>query len=68
VPDRLCPKCGAYWECGCVLEEWRQPEDESCHHDWVPAVGVEFDQPLPDDVNVIVCRLCGLYAVGAVKR
>lgn len=36
-------------------------------HDWVPAVGVERDEVLPPDLEVIVCRLCGLYAVTAAR-
>ena len=65
MPDRLCPRCGAYWQCGCILDEWRQPVDEACKHDWVPAVGVEVDGALSAEAAVSVCRLCGLYAVAA---
>lgn len=65
MPERLCPRCGAYWQCGCVLDEWRQPVDEACPHDWVATVGVDRDEGLPDDVNVFLCRLCGIYAAGA---
>ncbi len=62
-PDRLCPKCGAYWRCGCVIDEWRQPVDPACRHDWVDAVGVEHDESFPEDSRVKMCRLCGLYMV-----
>jgi hypothetical protein len=64
MAERLCPKCGAYWQCGCVLEEWRQPVDERCNHDWAAAVGIDLDESLPEGTEVVVCRLCGLYAAG----
>lgn len=41
--------------------------DQTCAHDWVQAVGVDLDAELPEDASVLVCRLCGLYAVGIVK-
>jgi hypothetical protein len=47
------------------LDEWRQPVDQACAHDWVATVGVDRDEGLPDDVNIFVCRLCGIYAAGA---
>ena len=67
MPD-LCPKCGAYWECDCPPEdrsglELGQPLDPACNHDWVDAVGVDRDEVLPEGTRVIMCRLCGLYAV-----
>jgi len=61
--DRLCPKCGAYWVCGCEREELDQQTDPACMHDWVDAVGVDRDESFPDNARVIMCRLCGLYAV-----
>jgi hypothetical protein len=61
--ERLCPRCGAYWRCDCILDEWRQPLDESCRHDWLPAMGVELEEGLPDEAMPIMCRLCGLFAV-----
>jgi hypothetical protein len=66
--ERLCPKCGAYWRCGCVIEEWSQPFDESCEHDWLPAMGVELDEALPPSAQAMMCRLCGLYAVGVPQE
>ena len=65
--ERFCPRCGAYWQCGCLLEEWSQPVDETCRHDWLPAVGVELSEEIAGNGQAIVCRLCGLYAVG-VRR
>lgn len=47
-----------------MLDEWKQPVDPACRHDWVPAVGVDVDEALEGDAGVVVCRLCGLYAVG----
>jgi hypothetical protein len=35
---------------------------EACDHDWAEAVGVELDLEL-SEARVVVCRLCGLYAV-----
>jgi len=67
MPERLCPKCGAYWNCGCVLDVWKQPVDKACRHDWIAAVGVEHDDVLSEDANIVMCRLCGLYAVGAAR-
>lgn len=61
MAERLCPKCGAYWQCGCVLEEWSQPLDPACSHDWVAAVAVELDDDFPEDAQALVCRLCGQY-------
>lgn len=41
------------------------PVDDACEHDWADAVGVELDEiiELADGESVVVCRLCGLYAV-----
>jgi len=81
----LCPKCGAYWKCDCVIEAPR-PErprtppprleapaeprgllaapDAVCQHDWTEVVGVELDdETVLGEAQVLVCRLCGLYAV-----
>jgi hypothetical protein len=69
----LCPKCGAYWRCGCSLEALAFEPLRRCQHDWVDAVGIAMDDDLlPDGAGVLVCRLCGLYAVreqvGGVSR
>jgi hypothetical protein len=64
LEGRLCPKCGAYWQCGCRFEELTLPESASCAHDWAEAVGVEIDAALElEQAKVLVCRYCGLYAV-----
>lgn len=67
LQERLCPKCGAYWRCDCVIDappELGLPSGPACEHDWSEVVGVDLDD---DDVmgsgRVLVCRLCGLYAV-----
>ena len=74
---RLCPNCGAYWQCDCRIEapppppaDAARPEDpaprmryeDACQHDWAETVGVDIDIDLTDR-RVLVCRLCGLYAV-----
>jgi hypothetical protein len=64
MAERLCPRCGAYWQCGCIVEEWRMPVDAACVHDWSPAVAVEVEEALPDGSQVVMCRHCGLFAVG----
>jgi hypothetical protein len=63
--EKLCPRCGAYWSCGCVLEELAFPVTPGCEHDWTDAVGVELDVEELDaeKTRVLLCRLCGLYAV-----
>jgi hypothetical protein len=64
---RLCPRCGAYWQCDCVIEELTQsgaltqPVAAGCSHDWTDAVGVDVVDL--EAARVLVCRLCGLYAV-----
>jgi len=87
VEAKLCPKCGAYWSCDCVIEapppERRAPLFDSfdttgpqeilappitqaagCQHDWTEVVGVELDDDASyGEAQVLVCRLCGLYAV-----
>ena len=64
VTSRLCPQCGAYWQCDCQ-PDLSQPS-VSCDHDWAEAVGVELDESLDaGGSRVVVCRLCGLYAVEA---
>jgi hypothetical protein len=86
MAERLCPKCGAYWACGCELEvpsvahlqqrvassdaaSFGQPVDVLCPHDWVDAVGVEHDQEaFPEGTRVLMCRLCGIYAVTAAEE
>jgi len=61
MPERLCPKCGAYWQCDCRFDELALPESEGCQHDWAEAVGVDIVDL--EAGKVLVCRLCGLYAV-----
>jgi hypothetical protein len=61
---RLCPKCGAYWRCDCVLDELNLPATPGCVHDWADAVGVDLDDTVTPG-RVMVCRLCGLYTVSA---
>jgi len=74
MQERLCPKCGAYWQCDCVIEVVAppllvapsapdSPYDDGCAHDWAEAVGVEVIDPTVDETKVFVCRLCGLYRV-----
>jgi hypothetical protein len=74
MTTRLCPRCGAYWECDCKFDEVRmdsriwdeltQPSDDGCPHDWTVAVGVTLDiESEASEARVLVCRLCGLYAV-----
>jgi hypothetical protein len=74
VSERLCPKCGAYWQCDCVLdvvelhprdlERLTLPVSPGCQHDWAEAVGVDLDIDVAlHEAQVMVCRLCGLYAV-----
>jgi hypothetical protein len=86
VNQKLCPKCGAYWSCDCVIEappppplvrpsrrtevrdlviDARTEPASACEHDWVDAVGVDLDEDIAmPEARVLVCRLCGLYAVG----
>ena len=64
MTQRLCPVCGAYWQCDCRPEELVMPATPGCEHDWTDAVGVDIDVDL-GEVKVVVCRLCGLYAVEA---
>jgi hypothetical protein len=61
---RLCPKCGAYWQCDCRFDELSPLQDDTCPHDWAEAVGVELDLDLDEERQVLVCRLCGLYTIG----
>jgi hypothetical protein len=61
--EKFCPKCGAYWQCDCRFDELALPVDPACSHDWAEAVGVEIDGVDLTEVQVLVCRLCGLYAV-----
>lgn len=86
MAERLCPKCGAYWACGCELEvppaglsarpidagdrtSYGQPLDVTCAHDWVDAIGVEHDQEaFPEGARVLMCRLCGIYAVTTTQQ
>ncbi|HEY4686041.1 MAG TPA: hypothetical protein VII57_08350 [Dehalococcoidia bacterium] len=66
MEEKLCPRCGAYWRCDCRLEELAPVAltEGGCEHDWSEAVGVEVDGDLGlYDARVVVCRLCGLYAV-----
>ena len=64
----LCPRCGAYWACDGRLEQPGPPSTPGCEHDWVEAVAVAIDLDLPSQrAKVLVCRLCGLYAVNSAK-
>jgi hypothetical protein len=86
VESKLCPKCGAYWACDCIIEapspsrlpppprDLPAPSEEleapkilqaaGCEHDWTEVVGVELDEDADyGEAQVLVCRLCGLYAV-----
>lgn len=83
MESKLCPKCGAYWDCDCVIETPQRllsgpPGDDAppqptallaapnggCQHDWTEVVGVELDDDASlTEAHVLVCRLCGLYAV-----
>ena len=38
--------------------------NSGCQHDWSEALGVEVDDQLASgEMQVLVCRLCGLYSV-----
>ena len=74
MESKFCPKCGAYWPCDCKFDvvEMTQPDLEKlafptapgCQHDWTEAVGVNVDEDLVlGEAQVMVCRLCGIYAV-----
>ena len=74
MESKLCPKCGAYWKCDCKFdvvelkprdaEKLAFPVAPGCQHDWTEAVGVAIDEDLVDgEAQVMVCRLCGIYAV-----
>ena len=65
---RLCPKCGAYWECDCVLDDLSFEPTPGCPHDWAEAIGVEVLDFEPADSQVLICRLCGIYSVTALKN
>jgi hypothetical protein len=74
VADKLCPKCGAYWACDCVIEyevdvaALAMPVAEGCQHDWLDAVGVELHlESAETEAHVVVCRFCGIYAVSDVR-
>jgi hypothetical protein len=46
------------------LQELSYYPQPGCEHDWTEAVGVELEESLMQgEVQVLVCRLCGLYAV-----
>ncbi len=71
--DELCPKCGAYWACGCRLDEvvltsrrlaeLAPAADPGCAHDWSEAVGVDVSEDYAAEGGVFICRLCGAYRV-----
>ena len=60
-----CPKCGAYWGCGCELADALSLEGSAgCAHDWNDVVAVEVEhEAYPGPARVVVCRLCGIYSV-----
>jgi hypothetical protein len=71
--ERFCPKCGAYWRCDCRFDEppgvdWHAAAvDGGCLHDWTEVLGVELDEDIAQEqAKVLLCRLCGLYAVERV--
>jgi hypothetical protein len=46
------------------LEKLAFPAKPGCQHDWIEAVGVEIEDDLVQgEAQVMVCRLCGIYAV-----
>jgi hypothetical protein len=74
MESKFCPKCGAYWQCECTVDvvevrpsefdRLAMPSKPGCQHDWTEAVGVEVDDDLIlGEAQVMVCRLCGIYAV-----
>jgi hypothetical protein len=71
MEKKLCPKCGAYWSCDCSFEapppvDWSAARiDGGCEHDWTEVLGVDLDEDLSrsSEAHVLLCRLCGLYAV-----
>jgi hypothetical protein len=62
VESAFCPRCGAYWRCSCPREDLVLPVTPGCEHDWIEAVAVDLDEDL-GEAKVMLCRLCGLYAV-----
>ena len=65
----LCPRCGAYWGCDCRLDALVMPLALDCKHDWTEAIGIDLDLDVAsEEAAVLVCRLCGLYAVSASAR
>ena len=47
-----------------IWDELTTPMDDGCAHDWTEAVGVTLDLEIEgENARVLVCRLCGLYAV-----
>jgi hypothetical protein len=65
----FCPKCGAYWDCGCEYEITAPAAiaNNGCVHDWVDTVAVERGEGFDDALDVFVCRLCGLYKASFVR-
>ena len=62
-PPDLCPKCGAYWDCGCKYDLTAPSAlgESGCDHDWVATVGVGKEEEFEAALEVLICRLCGLY-------
>ena len=62
IPD-LCPKCGAYWDCGCEYEVTAPAalSGPPCDHDWISTVGIDRIAEFEDALEIMMCRLCGLY-------
>ena len=67
--DLLCPKCGAYWACSCLIEDLVFIPDVDCEHDWAEIVGVELDEEIGNEASQVYgCRLCGRFAADNVAR
>ena len=48
-------------------EDLTLPTKAGCQHDWADAVGVDLDESVASG-RILVCRLCGIYAVGDDTR
>ncbi len=64
MEKRLCPRCGAYWDCGCPPQALTSAAaDDTCPHDWFEPLAVDMDEDLPEEARVLACRLCGRFAL-----